>query len=115
MSARSWWKIAQIGSIHSSMIDYFALLVALSFLLAVIGWVMFANSQRGRRQAAVLIWLAVPFLFGFFWYLYATFVVPPITLMKIYARFGFMAISGTTGIILIALSLAQRGKNGRED
>jgi uncharacterized membrane protein len=93
--------------------DLSALGVAISLLLAGIAKLLFAYSQRGRRQAYVLPWLALPFLVVSMVYFHAAFTFPPIEEMKMYARWGFVAIGLSTSIVLTILSVVQGGENGK--
>ena len=95
--------------------DYSALSVSAAFLFEAAGWLLFARSQHGRRQGRVLIWLAIPRLIGAFVYLLAAFIVPPITDMRVYARLGFIVMGVSTGIVLLLLSIVQRGLDGRSE
>jgi hypothetical protein len=95
-------------------IDWYAFLVSVSLLLAGLSHLLYAYSQRGRKQAYVLPWLSLPFLVVSSVYFNAAFSWPPIEEMKIYARWGFIAISLSMAIVLTTLSLLQmRGRNGR--
>lgn len=96
------------------MLDWFALAVALSLLLAGFGWLAFALSQKGRWQAGALAWLSLPYFVVAGVYIHAAFTHPEITEMRIYARWGFITIGLSVGIVLLALSYAQRRTYGRK-
>lgn len=93
--------------------DFSALVVAAAFLFDAIGWILFARSQSDRRQGRVLIWLALPRIIGAIVYLLAAIIVPPITDMRVYARIGFIVVGISTGVVLLLLSIVQRGRDGR--
>jgi hypothetical protein len=93
-------------------IDWLAVAVACSLLFAGIGKLLFAHSQRGRQQAFVLAWLALPYLLISIIYFNAALTWPSIEIMRLYARLGFITIGLSTGLILTILSIALRGKHG---
>jgi hypothetical protein len=96
-------------------IDWYAFAVAVSLFLAGLSKLLFAYSQRGRKQAYVLPWLSIPFLVVSVVYFHAAYSWPPIEEMKIYARWGFIAIGLSTAIVLTTLSVLQigGGKHGK--
>lgn len=94
--------------------DWSAFFVAVSLMLAGIAKLLFAYSQRGRKQAYVLPWLSLPFMVVSIVYFHAAITWPPIEEMRIYARWGFIAISLSTAVVLTILSIVQgSGENGK--
>ena len=94
-------------------IDWPALLVAGCMFFAGTGVIHFTRSQYNRRQARILIWLAVPLFTVCALYLYAALTWPAIETMRFLARWGFAMIGILSGIILHVTAYVQRGQRGR--
>lgn len=90
------------------------ILIALGFLFAGIAWIFFARSQAGRKQATLLGWLALPMFANAMTYIYFTVVNVDISVRAAYARYGFMAITISQGIILMVVSFLNWGKYGKQ-
>ncbi len=86
--------------------------VAISLGLAGIAWLFFARSQSGRKQAVILKWLALPYFIGCGMYIYFSVFDVDIFIRSIYGRFGFVAISLPTAILLFYLSYINRDHHG---
>lgn len=90
-------------------------LVALSLLLAGIAWLFFSRSQIGRKQAAVMGWLALPFFAVSMTYTWFSISDVDIEIRAIYARYGFLAIGFTHAIILFLLFFINWGADGKRN
>lgn len=94
--------------------------VAISLALVGIGWILYAQSQDGRFQSKVLIWLSLPFFVVAVVYLWFTFFDVDIAIRAGYARTGFVVIAIPQGIVLIVLAIIsfmnnkKGGKHGPE-
>jgi hypothetical protein len=88
--------------------DWSAFAVGCALMFAGIGKLLFAHSQKGRKQAFPLAWLALPYLVISIVYFNAALTWPPIEEMRLYARLGFSVIGISTGLILTILSIVLR-------
>lgn len=89
-----------------------SILIAVVTGAAGISWILFARSQKGRYHAHVLAWLSLPFFMFCVVYTYFIFVNVQIDLRAMHARAGILSIALSQSIILIALTLINRGTNG---
>ena len=88
--------------------------VALCCGLASLAWLFYARSQHGRRNAAALGWLGLPFLVTAGIYLWFSFAPVEIELRMMHARMSLFTISLSQAIILTVVSyLQKRGPHER--
>jgi len=93
--------------------DMFALGVALCNVFAGSGVIAYARSQDNRWQAQVIVWLSIPFFTVALLYFHAAFVLPEIEVMRFLARWGFILLGASFGLVMHITAYLQRGHDGR--
>jgi hypothetical protein len=82
---------------------------------AGLAWLVYARSQKGRRQAGVLGWLSLPFFALCLMYTWIAVIHGYVDTHVTDTRFGIMSIALPQAIILIVLSILYGGGNGKRD
>ena len=91
--------------------DMFAFGVALFMVFAGSGVIAYARSQDNRWQARVIVWLSIPFFPVALLYFHAAFVLPEIEVMRFLARWGFILLVASCGVVMYMTAYIQRGQN----
>ncbi len=89
--------------------DMFALVVALCMVFAGSGVIAFTRSQYNRWQARILVWLSIPFFTVALLYFHAAFAFPEIEVMRFLARWGFILLGASCGLVMHMTAFIQRG------
>jgi apolipoprotein N-acyltransferase len=82
---------------------------------AGVAWLVYARSQKGRRQAGVLCWLSLPFFALCLMYAWIAITHGYGAAHVTDTRFGIMSIALPQAIILITLSFLYGGNNGKRN
>jgi hypothetical protein len=81
---------------------------------AGLAWLVYARSQKGRRQSGVLCWLSLPFFALCLMYIWITSTHGSGGTHITDTRFGIMSIALPQAIILTVLSFLYGGGNGKQ-